>query len=274
MPAQTDSGLQIFLRVALVIWGLVLLVLTFGFMMQFSWALLLWPWPDSHLTYIFLGAVVSAIALPCIWIGLSGEFAALRAATLSMALMQAGSAVSLLWLLQATGNLQLISAIGVAAVSALLSLLIFFLCRGVTLRDQQPVPVFIQIFLFLFALLLIVIGSALVVQIRNIFPWSLKVETSILLGWIFYATASYFIYALLFPQWGYVSGPLLGLLTHDLIMIGPLVMQFARGETENLPILIAYLAVVIVSLFIAVYFLFIHRSTRFWNRRISRPISG
>jgi hypothetical protein len=57
-------------------------------------------------------------------------------------------------------------------------------------------------------------------------------------------------------------------------MIGPLVMQFARGETENLPILIAYLAVVIVSLFIAVYFLFIHRSTRFWNRRISRPISG
>jgi hypothetical protein len=109
-----------------------------------------------------------------------------------------------------------------------------------------------------------------VVQIPNVFPWPLKAESSLLLGWIFYGIAVYFVYALLFSQWGYDTGPLLGLTANALVMLGPLIMQLKTAADAQLPGLIAYLVILIAGLLLACYFLFIHRSTRFWGRRVLR----
>lgn len=70
--------------------GLASLVVSAGFYLQWSWATDLWPWPDSRLSYIFLASILAAVALPVIWIGLSGELGAAEAGGLDLAVTYGG----------------------------------------------------------------------------------------------------------------------------------------------------------------------------------------
>ncbi len=65
-------------RAALVLLGLLVLAAAIAFLVGVREAVRFWPFLGYGLTPVFLAAILAAIAAPVIWIGLSGEFAALR----------------------------------------------------------------------------------------------------------------------------------------------------------------------------------------------------
>src|SRR5579885_2273068 len=96
------------------------------------------------------------------------------------------------------------------------------------------------------------------------FPWSLRPETSVIIGWAFLGAACYFIYGLLYPRWDNAGGQLLGFLGYDLILIIPFLRHFADVPSDHAPSLIVYVIAIVYSGALAVYYLFINRSTRHW----------
>src|SRR5262249_51918105 len=70
--------------------SLVALVVALGFYVQVPWATRLWPWPATPLSYIFIGSILTAIAIPLLWIGVTGETAAIQAGALDLAVMFGG----------------------------------------------------------------------------------------------------------------------------------------------------------------------------------------
>ena len=83
-------------RTILVIVGLIDLVIAAGFFFQQPWATAFWPLPDTPLSYAFIAAILAGGAAPLIWIGLSGEFAALAGYGLSFGIIYAGMGLSAL----------------------------------------------------------------------------------------------------------------------------------------------------------------------------------
>jgi len=65
----------VLMRAALTPATLVLFALVSGFLVQAPWATGLWPWPAKPLSYIFIASILAAIAVPVLWIALTGEAA-------------------------------------------------------------------------------------------------------------------------------------------------------------------------------------------------------
>ena len=81
-------------RTVLIIVGLIDLVVASGFFFQQPWATAFWALPDTPLSYAFISAILAGGAAPLIWIGLSGELAALAGYGLSFGIMYAGMGLS------------------------------------------------------------------------------------------------------------------------------------------------------------------------------------
>src|SRR5579862_6123545 len=81
------------LRAASVLAGLAILILVGGFFARLPWATTLWPWPAAPLSYVFIASILAAIAIPVLWIGISGEWAAARAGSLDLAVMYGGMCI-------------------------------------------------------------------------------------------------------------------------------------------------------------------------------------
>jgi len=74
--------------------------------------------------------------------------------------------------------------------------------------------------------------------------------------------AFYFLYGLLVPRWHHALGQLLNFLAYDLVLIVPFLWLFKTAKPEYVFSLIVYVAVLIYSGAIAVYFLFVNSQTR------------
>ena len=249
-------------RFILIVWGLCLLVLTWGFATQAPWAISLWPWPDGKLSYLFIGSILAAVALPIIWIGLSGELAAQRAGALDFAMIFAGVAATLGSLyLSGREELYLFTLVALAGLAA--NLLVYLFTRRSEFYDERPLPGLLNFSFNLFALILLVVGACLLLQFPAIFPWPLKPETSVLFGWIYLGAAVYFLHGLYHPYWANAKGQLLGFLAYDAVLLWPFYQHFQTVKTEHWLSLTVYFAVLIYSALIALYFLFVHPHTRF-----------
>jgi hypothetical protein len=112
-----------------------------------------------------------------------------------------------------------------------------------------------------FIVSLILAGGALVFRIP-VFPWALNADSSVIFGCIFIGDAFYFLYSLLYPRWHNALGQLLSFLAYDLVLILPFLLLFETVKPEYTLSLIAYVAVLIYSGAIAVYFLFVNSKTR------------
>jgi hypothetical protein len=77
------------------------------------------------------------------------------------------------------------------------------------------------------------------------------------------AIASDFLYSLLYPRWHNALGQLLSFLAYDLVLIIPFLLLFKTVKPEYMLNLVVYVAVLIYSGAIAVYFLFVNSQTRF-----------
>ncbi len=248
-------------RAALVPATLILFVLVAAFLAQVSWATGLWPWPAKPLSYIFIASILAAIAVPVLWIALSGEAAAMRAGALDLTVMYGGMFVYVLTL---TGNSHeprlwpYALAFGLAAAGSAGA---FLLARPIRWADQRPMPQPVRVSFGAFAIILIGAGIALLLH-ASIFPWQLGAETSVMFGLIFLGAATYFIYGVLDPHWGNAIGQLAGFLAYDLVLLAPFLARFNTARGGSLVSLIIYIAFLVYSGALASYYLFASDQTR------------
>ncbi len=249
------------LRYVFVVVGVLVLVFAAGYALQMPWATSTWPWADGRLSYIFIGSILAAIAAGVIWIGLSGEWGALPAGAINLVVML-GSMSIFLFQLAAQGDRWYLWAYAAwCAVFALLNVGILLWSRRHAIRDPRPTPRLVRISFVVFAATLLVIGGLLLIRVP-VFPWPLNPDSSVMFGWIFVGDAFYFLYAVLYPRWHNACAQLWSFLAYDVVLIPPFVAYFAEVNPEYLLNLIVYMAVLVYSAALAIYYLFVNRETR------------
>ncbi len=273
-------------RIVAVISGLALSVVGAGLYTRASWATALWPWPDVRMTYIFLASVLAAAIAPSLWIGITGEMAVLAPGALNTLLLNLMFAAYLgaRGLRRDEPKLLLAAALNLAVVPIFVSLL--RRSRAIPVKDTRPMPRVVAIALWTICAMLIVVGIPLLIQVENVFPWTLTPQTSTIFGCIFLGAAGYFAYVARQPYWVFGAAPILGFLAYDLVLFTPywdLLRQpsaglsasygsygsfydsyatTATGDGVNERSLAVYLAVIGVSALFAIMYHFINPATR------------
>lgn len=250
-----SNRLDISLRITGVLLSLLLIGLTVGFIFQVSWVTALWPWPDGRFSYLFIGSILAAVTAALAWISWSGEWGALPAGALNVAVIALTWAVYFLF--SSLGGRQsfLLYYSLFFFVSGLLSAITFVWSRKFALPTERPTPRFVLISFGIFTIALLLAGAALVLRVPTIFPWPLQPDSSVLFGLIFLGDAFYFFYGLLVRRWYNAFGQLLSFLAYDLVLIGPFLVLFTSVKPEHLVSLIVYVAVLLYSGFLAIYYL-------------------
>ena len=245
--------------------GLVALVLAAGFYLQLPWATGAWPWPAGRLSNIFVASVLAAAALPVLWIGMSGEFAAAAGGALNLSIANAGIAVHALGqggspAASPSGRFGLACAVASVACAAL-----FLWSRRLPFRDRRPVSRHIRWSFVLFAMILVGVGGRMVLQGAQLFPWPLTEPHAVVYGWIFLGAACYFLYAVARPVMANTTGQLLGFLAYDLVLIVPFTQHLDKVPPALRTNLWVYLAVLVFSAVLALHALGLHRATRLFD---------
>jgi hypothetical protein len=256
-------GMPRFARVMLLLCVALSVALGIGFFLQLSWATSLWPWPDSYLSYVFLASFAIAIGGGILWVALSGSLGAARGGLINLAVASAGMALYSFQVAQ-THAAALPFAL-FCAVALLCFVVFYWRIWRVPIQDQRPTPLLLRISFMIFTVLLIATGIALILDYPTIFPWSLRPESSVIFGWALLGAASYFLYGLLRPRWDNAGGQLLGFLGYDLVLIVPFLRHFATVQPDHTLSLLAYVIVLVYSGALAVYYLFLNRTTRQWR---------
>jgi hypothetical protein len=249
------------LRYLTVLGGLVILAFAFGFIFQLPLAIRLWPWSDGRLSYLFVGSILAAVSAAALWIGWTGEFGALPAGSLNVLVIAITTSIYFFQLALRENRPEMIPFGIMALVSVIASGAAFLWSRRIPLSDSRPTPLLVKVSFGIFIASLIFAGGALVLR-TPIFPWALNPDSSVIFGCIFIGDAFYFLYSLLYPRWHNAAGQLLSFLAYDLVLIVPFLLLFKTVKPEFMLNLIVYVAVLIYSGAIAVYFLFVNSQTR------------
>ncbi len=254
-----DTRLISLARIGLVLAGIASLVLCLGFVLEAGWATALWPWPERPLSYLFLGSIAAAIALPLLWIGVTGELAAAAAGALNLTVTYAGASAYLISIADQAWQPPLGPAIAVCVVAGLFSLAVFAATRRLPFRDERPMPRLVRVSFVVFAAALIASGTGLVLG-AHVFHWPTDRDSSALYGFIFLGAAVYFLHGALRPRWANAAGQLVGFLAYDLILIVPFVARFGEVSSGDLISLSIYTTFVVYSGGLAAYYLTRQRS--------------
>jgi len=241
-------------RIALALAGVASLVLCVGFVLEAGWATALWPWPERPLSYVFLGSIAAAIALPLLWIAATGELAAAAAGALNLTVTYTGATVYLIAISGQSWQPPLGPAIAVCVAAGLISLTVFLATRRLPFRDERPMPRLVRGSFFVFAGALIASGAGLVLG-ADVFPWPIDRDSSALYGFIFLGAAVYFLYGALRPRWANAAGQLVGFLAYDLVLILPFIARFGEVSGGDLVSLTIYTTFVLYSGGLAAYYL-------------------
>jgi len=240
---------------------LILFVLVSAFLVQVPWATGLWPWPAKPLSYIFIASILAAIAVPVLWIAVSGEAAAIRAGALDLTVMYGGMFVYVLTLIGNPDEPRLwpyALAFGLAAAGSAGA---FLVARPIPWTDPRSMPQPVRLSFGAFATVLTGAAIALLLH-ASIFPWQLGPETSVMFGLVFLGAATYFVYGVLDPHWGNAVGQLAGFLAYDLVLLAPFLEHFSTARGGSLVSLIIYVAFLVYSGTLASYYLFASNATR------------
>lgn len=250
-------------RGVLVMAGIAALLGAAGFLLGWRDVVRIWPFLGYGLTPVFLASILAAIAAPVIWIGLSGEFAALRGGSANL-LVSGGGIAAYGWSQSwgdPAGRVQVFAIIQLGV--AMFAFLLLVASQGVPWRDDRPTPVFVRIAFAGFGLGLVAVGTALVLR-HDVFPWPLDDDTSIVYGLIFLGAAVYFAYGLWRPAWGNAKGQLAGFLAYDVVLVVPFVRLWFSSPGVSLAI---YLGVIVGSAVLAIWYLVLSPRYRLWTTR-------
>lgn len=230
-----------------------------------GWATGLWPLPAGPTTHAFLGAILLAIGVPIAWIAASGEWGAAATGGLFPAAALAGLA-AYLWALVAGGDPD-VGAAAPAVLTALAAWSAGFVlwARPRPLRDGRPAPRSVRIAFAAFALVLLAAGCALAARVDGVLPWPVSGRTSVAIGIVFLAASLPYGIAARTGRWHAARGPLLGFAAYDLALLPPLIARADDVEGRAVLALALYVAVLVLSLVLAVAYLVVHPRTRGWR---------
>jgi hypothetical protein len=269
-----------FIRVGQIALGIFLVALAAGFYFEWSWATALWPWPGYYsspngLSLKFLSAVSAALAAATLWISLSGEEGTASHGAITLIVMFSGIGVFMFQSYSTSQNpaTMIGGIVGIGIVVT--SLAVFFITRQVRRANSQPMPALVRLSFFIFAATLFLVGTMALLKTPNVLPWSISTEGLVIYGWVFFGSAAYFLIpAIAYPTWNNASGQLIGFLAYDLVLILPLIAHFPNVLPENRLSLILYLAVLIYSALLAIYYLFLNKETRIMAGSVPEQARG
>ncbi|MFM8425305.1 MAG: hypothetical protein ACKOBL_09015 [Chloroflexota bacterium] len=248
------------LRGLTIVGGLVILIFAFGYIFQLPFAVTTWPWEDGRYSFLFVGSILAAISAAALWVGWTGEFGALPAGALNILVIAITTSIYFFKLVsQGRSDLTLYGLL--SALSAVVSLIAIFWSLRIPLKDSRPMPKLVRTSFWIFIASLLLAGGALILQVP-IFPWALNPDTSVIFGCIFLGDAFYFLYGMFRPQWHNALGQLLSFLAYDLVLIIPFIGLLNTVKPERYVNLVVYLAVLLYSAGLAIYYLFINTQTR------------
>jgi hypothetical protein len=252
-------------RNSLLLISAVQFLLAVAYFLQLSFAVNLWPYPGTtKLTFIFISSIFAAAAASTFWAAASKNYGALVGIGLDYFAILAPVAIFSVQLGLNTSSIPYM-LYGIACmVGALFGLGLLLWSNRFPIDKTLPMPRPVWWSFGLFIIALLVVSIQLILKVPNVLPWKITPELSVVIGWMFIGAAMYFVYGLLRPSWLNAAGQLVGFLAYDVILIVPFLQRLPTITPEHRNGQIVYTAVVIFSGLIAIYYLFIHRSTRLW----------
>jgi hypothetical protein len=240
--------------------GLAMMVMAIGFIFRLPFAVSLWPWEDGRYSYLFIGSILAAASVAALWIGWTGELCNLPAGTLNLFVIGLTTSIYFFYLFLQGRSEMLLYAI-VSLLMGLISGAFFLWSQRLPFTDMRPTPGLVRVSFWVFIFTLLLAGRALILRMP-IFPWDLNPDSSVVFGCIFLGDAFYFIYALVRPYWGNAFGQLLSFLAYDLVLIVPFLQLLESVKPGHMQSLVIYIAVLLYSGGLAVYYLFLNSQTR------------
>lgn len=263
------------MRYYLIGWGVASFVLALAFYFRWPGVETVWPWSGggyygdagdlSDLSFYFLSSIMAAIALPNLWLGLSGEFAAITGGALNLAVAFTGITIYMLQSYGSSNDSRLLTSALVVGAGAVVSVALSLWARRLPFKNQRRTPLPARAAFAFFTVVLIIVGGMLITKRPDTFPWTLRDEVSVVYGWLFLGAAVYFGYGVVVPRWHNACGQLLGFLAYDIVLLLPFLEHFDIATGAQRTSLILYTAVVVSSALLAVYYLLIHPATRLWR---------
>ena len=273
---SSRSLIQTFTLVAAALYFAAAIAFFFGFAPVTS----TWPWPEPAMSYIFLASIVMAVVAPLVWIGITAEFAALAPLSLNVLVVHGGAFVFLATRI-ASGERHLAVATVIVLLQAIAALLLLRWSRRIPIRDPRPTPSIVRWAFVAFTAALLIVGTALVLQRPQIFPWNLAPATSTIFGLLFFGASTYFAYGVARPQWTFSAGQLWGFLAYDVVLFIPYARMLlagpgaldeygygGAGNAVNMPSLVVYLSVLAASALLALYVFAVDRRTRIFGDQL------
>lgn len=261
-----------YIRFMLIIFCLVQLVLGGAFFFKMRWATQLWPLSYTNETsYIFIASIFAAAGAATLWCLLSREYGALMGISLDYVALLSPTLIFCLQLYSRSNSPKMLNFIFSLIAAIAVGVFGIWWGRNIPIRDPRPMPPPVRLSFIIFSIMLVILGSALILKTRNILPWDITVESSVIYGWYFIGAACYFMYGVLRPSWGNTVGQLLGFLAYDLVLIFPFLALIPTIEDDLRLNLFIYIGVLTFSGGLAIFYLFINPATRFVLNPAHRP---
>jgi len=249
-------------RYGLVVFAVVGIAETVGFFLLQGWVVALVPWELNRMAGIFLSSICIAFSLPMLWIALSQEYAGLAGGAVNFAIIFGGYSAFSFKVYAATSRQPVLVFGVITLIGCLVSLGLMVFGSHHDFNDVRPTPPLVRFSFLAYFINLTYSGTQLVLSKPDVFPWQLTHQQSVLYGWIFIGASTYFLYGFLRPVLGNAHGQMLGFLAYDLVLIFPFIGLFFRDDPLLVPNLVYYIAVLVYSGSVGIYFLFINTATR------------
>jgi hypothetical protein len=220
------------------------------------------PTTSSFPLHTFLASIAASISASLLWIGFSGELGAAAGGALDLAVFYAGLTIFQLHS-QQYGSQHLLTGVILCLLATSVSLGIFLWFRRNPIEDERHLPMLLRISFGGFTVVLLLVGSALLMQVPNVFAWPLNPLSSNIIGCFFLGSACYFLYGLFVPRWHNACGQLWSFLAYDIVLIVPFLLHFATVNPARMPSLIVNTLILVYSSVLALYYLLIKKETRF-----------
>ena len=266
-------------RLACIASSLVLAIGAIGFYRGWDLITSLWAMPDQTMSLRFMSSYIAAFAASLLWVGITGELAALAA--IAVTIVVGGSSLLAYAVMLSIDN----------RAASHLPVVLFFvvlIAAGVALfRATRSLPELaserqsrgVRLTFSLFIILLIIAATRCLVRDEAVFPWDVHPSWSTQIGLALFASAVYFGYGLFRGTWAFAGGQLAGFLAYDLVLALPYGRMVTDRTSEisgysmygaatttvntvNEQALATVIAVISSSAVIAIWYLVINRSTR------------
>ena len=239
--------------------------LAFAFFQRWPLASTLWPFEGSTpLTFIFVSSFFAAAAAAILWVAATQHYGALAGIGLDYLTILTSLAVITLRLGASGGGTRMTAYGIVCAFGALVSVGVFLWSVRVPIDRTIPMPGVVRGSFAFFIVALLFASIRLMLKMPNTIPWAITPDLSLVMGWMFASSVTYFAYGLLRPSWNNAAGQLAAFLAYDLVLIAPFLARLPTTGADQRLSMIVYIAVLIVSGLLAIYYLFLHKPTRVW----------